>query len=63
MRLDGRIARLIKGTSEFGKELDSLTDFVSFGIAPVFNFIFLGIKQLWKTWLGNCFNLFCLLCS
>ena len=31
--LDGRIARLIKGTSEFGKELDSLTDFVSFGIA------------------------------
>ena len=34
--LDGRIARLLKGTSEFGKELDSLTDFVSFGIAPVF---------------------------
>ena len=33
--LDGRVARLIKGTSEFGKELDSLTDFVSFGIAPV----------------------------
>ena len=32
--LDGRIARLIKATSEFGKELDSLTDFVSFGIAP-----------------------------
>ena len=30
--LDGRVARLIKGTSEFGKELDSLTDFVSFGI-------------------------------
>tara|TARA_X000001036_G_C20504525_1_gene735322 strand:- start:173 stop:964 length:792 start_codon:yes stop_codon:yes gene_type:complete len=34
--LDGRVARLIKGTSDFGKELDSLTDFVSFGIAPVF---------------------------
>ena len=34
--LDGRIARLIKGTTEFGKELDSLTDFVSFGIAPAF---------------------------
>ena len=34
--LDGRVARLIKGTSEFGKELDSLTDFVSFGIAPAF---------------------------
>ena len=36
--LDGRIARLIKGTSEFGKELDSLTDCVSFGIAPVLLF-------------------------
>ena len=34
--LDGRIARLIKGTSEFGKELDSLTDFVCLGIQPVF---------------------------
>ena len=34
--LDGRVARMIKGTSDFGKELDSLTDFVSFGIAPVF---------------------------
>ena len=38
--LDGRIARLIKGTSEFGKELDSLTDFVSFGIAPAFALYF-----------------------
>ena len=38
--LDGRIARMIKGTSEFGKELDSLTDFVSFGIAPVFTLYF-----------------------
>ena len=34
--LDGRVARLIKGTSDLGKELDSLTDFVSFGIAPAF---------------------------
>ncbi len=32
--LDGRIARLIKGTSKFGAELDSLTDFVNFGICP-----------------------------
>ena len=38
--LDGRVARLIKGTSEFGKELDSLTDFVSFGIAPVLIYTF-----------------------
>lgn len=32
--LDGRIARLLKGSSRFGAELDSLTDFVNFGVAP-----------------------------
>ncbi|WP_316859653.1 phosphatidylcholine/phosphatidylserine synthase [uncultured Cohaesibacter sp.] len=32
--VDGRIARLLKGTSRFGAELDSLTDFVNFGVAP-----------------------------
>ena len=32
--LDGRIARLLKSTSRFGAELDSLADFVSFGVAP-----------------------------
>jgi CDP-diacylglycerol--serine O-phosphatidyltransferase len=32
--LDGRIARALKGTSRFGAELDSLADFVDFGIAP-----------------------------
>ena len=32
--LDGRIARLLKSTSSFGAELDSLSDFVSFGVAP-----------------------------
>ena len=46
--LDGRIARLIKGTSEFGKELDSLTDFVSFGIAPVFVLYFWNLNQYGK---------------
>ena len=46
--LDGRIARLIKGTSDFGKELDSLTDFVSFGIAPVFLLYFWELKQYGK---------------
>jgi len=46
--LDGRIARLIKGTSEFGKELDSLTDFVSFGIAPVFILYFWELKTYGK---------------
>ena len=46
--LDGRIARLIKGTSEFGKELDSLTDFVSFGIAPVFILYFWELSKYGK---------------
>lgn len=32
--LDGRIARLLDGSSKFGAELDSLSDFVSFGVAP-----------------------------
>jgi len=32
--LDGRMARLLKATSSFGAELDSLSDFVSFGVAP-----------------------------
>ena len=32
--IDGRIARLLKGTSPFGAQLDSLSDFVSFGVAP-----------------------------
>ncbi|MBV9051807.1 MAG: phosphatidylcholine/phosphatidylserine synthase [Hyphomicrobiales bacterium] len=32
--LDGRVARLLRGTSRFGAELDSLADFVNFGVAP-----------------------------
>ena len=46
--LDGRIARMLKGTSEFGKELDSLTDFVSFGIAPVFILYFWELNNYGK---------------
>ena len=46
--LDGRIARLINGTSEFGKELDSLTDFVSFGIAPVLILYFWNLNTYGK---------------
>ena len=34
MRVDGRLARFLKGTSRFGAELDSLADFVNFGVAP-----------------------------
>ncbi|KZL17805.1 CDP-alcohol phosphatidyltransferase [Pseudovibrio axinellae] len=32
--LDGRVARMLKGTTKFGAELDSLADFVNFGVAP-----------------------------
>ncbi|WP_415718027.1 CDP-diacylglycerol--serine O-phosphatidyltransferase [Roseibium sp.] len=32
--IDGRVARLMKGTSKFGAELDSLADFVNFGVVP-----------------------------
>ena len=46
--LDGRVARFITGTSEFGKELDSLTDFVSFGIAPVFILYFWELNNYGK---------------
>ncbi len=34
--LDGRIARYLRSTSKFGAELDSLSDFLSFGVAPAF---------------------------
>lgn len=34
--LDGRVARMLKASSKFGAELDSLSDFVSFGVAPAF---------------------------
>ena len=44
--LDGRIARLIKGTSEVGKELDSLADVISFGVAPAFIIYFWKLNEL-----------------
>jgi len=46
--LDGRIARLIKGTSKVGKELDSLTDVISFGVAPAFIMYFWLLNSLGK---------------
>ena len=46
--LDGRIARLIKGTSKVGKELDSLTDVISFGVAPAFIMYFWLLNNLGK---------------
>ena len=46
--LDGRIARLIRGTSRVGKELDSLTDMISFGVAPAFIMYFWKLNTLEK---------------
>ncbi len=44
--LDGRIARLLKGTSSFGAQLDSLSDFVSFGVAPAVMLYIWTMEQL-----------------
>jgi CDP-diacylglycerol---serine O-phosphatidyltransferase len=44
--IDGRIARLLKGTSEFGAELDSLSDFVSFGVAPALVMYLWSVQSL-----------------
>src|ERR1700737_497114 len=44
--IDGRIARLIKGQSKFGAELDSLADFVNFGVAPGLILYFWQLQEL-----------------
>jgi CDP-diacylglycerol--serine O-phosphatidyltransferase len=44
--IDGRLARLLKGTSRFGAELDSLADFVNFGVAPALILYFWGLHDL-----------------
>jgi len=44
--IDGRLARLLKGTSRFGAELDSLADFVNFGVAPGLILYFWGLHDL-----------------
>ena len=45
--LDGRVARLLRGQSRFGAELDSLSDVVAFGVAPAL------IIYLWVLQIGN----------
>jgi CDP-diacylglycerol--serine O-phosphatidyltransferase len=44
--VDGRVARMLKGTSRFGAELDSLADFVNFGVAPALILYFWGLQEL-----------------
>ncbi len=43
--LDGKVARLTKSQNEFGKELDSLSDVLSFGVAPAFLGYGLGLQS------------------
>ncbi len=44
--LDGRIARALRGTSRFGAELDSLADFVDFGVAPALILYFWSLHEI-----------------
>src|ERR1700731_1862353 len=44
--IDGRLARFLKGTSRFGAELDSLADFVNFGVAPALILYFWTLHEL-----------------
>jgi CDP-diacylglycerol--serine O-phosphatidyltransferase len=44
--IDGRVARLLKGTSRFGAELDSLADFVNFGVAPGVTLYFWSLHSI-----------------
>ncbi len=58
--LDGRIARLIKGTSKVGKELDSLTDVISFGVAPAFIMYFWALSEIGRLgWLVSLIYVVC----
>ena len=58
--LDGRIARLIGGASKVGKELDSLTDVISFGVAPAFIMYFFIMKDLGRVgWLISLIYVVC----
>lgn len=44
--IDGRVARLLRSTSRFGAQLDSLTDFVNFGVAPAIILYIWGLSDL-----------------
>jgi CDP-diacylglycerol--serine O-phosphatidyltransferase len=48
--LDGRLARLLKATSRFGAEFDSLSDFLCFGVAPAF------LLYLWSLQRGGAYG-------
>ena len=58
--LDGRVARKLKADSEFGKELDSLSDLISFGLAPaiiVYIFVYESVWSFWGIWVSALFTI------
>ncbi|MCA6079477.1 CDP-diacylglycerol--serine O-phosphatidyltransferase [Candidatus Endomicrobiellum agilis] len=58
---DGRVARLTKTTSEFGVQMDSLSDLVSFGIAPSVMMYLLVLNSMGK--IGTAISVLFILCS
>lgn len=58
--MDGRLARLLGSVSDFGAELDSLSDFISFGISPAIVLYLFSLHQ-WKGW-GWALSLFFATC-
>ncbi len=58
--LDGRMARLLKSASDFGAELDSLSDFVAFGVSPAFILYFWTLQSLGRVgWIVALFLAIC----
>jgi CDP-diacylglycerol--serine O-phosphatidyltransferase len=58
--LDGRMARLLKSASDFGAELDSLSDFVAFGVSPAFILYFWTLHSLGRVgWIVALFLAIC----
>jgi CDP-diacylglycerol--serine O-phosphatidyltransferase len=56
--LDGKVARKLKASSDFGKELDSLSDVISFGLAPavlIYAFVFHSHWPFWGAWICGFF--------
>ena len=58
--LDGRVARLVKATSQFGVEFDSLADVVSFCVAPAFLLYAFALADMPRAaWFGTALLLIC----
>ncbi len=53
--LDGRVARMMGASSEFGKELDSLADITTFGVAPpiIVNSLWISVMPVTSSWWGQ----------